>query len=165
MTPLQNDPKQHHCEAKNLKVRVPRGGARSPDPDSLRTLLQQAGLGSNFDLQNINFTSNPGRGIPAGAPTCTRVRPNRNQCITKRLSRTPYCLRCWGKYSTYHSPNVSMNTCIWAHAHADGHVHMHTRMHAHMCTQASTQACANTYTKVHLTDTFMHSHTYTNTNA
>jgi hypothetical protein len=38
MTPLQNDPQQHQREATNRSFRVPRGGKRSPDSDSVGNL-------------------------------------------------------------------------------------------------------------------------------
>jgi hypothetical protein len=51
MTPLQNDPQQHHREAKHRKYRVPRGGKRGPDSEVARRELSKSGLASHFGPQ------------------------------------------------------------------------------------------------------------------
>jgi hypothetical protein len=48
MTPLQNHPQQHQCEAENLKFRIPRGGER------FRNLRAR---GSQVGPQKCGFTA------------------------------------------------------------------------------------------------------------
>jgi hypothetical protein len=63
----------------------------------------------------------PGGGTTTGAPTWTRVRPRRNQCATKALSRTPQSLALLGEFLDPSSgpgtpPDVSGSFCstLWS---------------------------------------------------
>jgi hypothetical protein len=51
MTPLQNDPQQQQCEAKNRKCRVPHGVKRIPDSESAHGELSKSGL--DFEKNEI----------------------------------------------------------------------------------------------------------------
>jgi hypothetical protein len=90
MTPLQNDTQEHQREAKHRTCRVSRGGKRSPDPELAHRVLSKSDLASHVVPRACDFTSNFDGGTTPGTPTCSRVRPSRNQCTTEALSRTPY---------------------------------------------------------------------------
>jgi hypothetical protein len=64
ITPLQNDPQQHHREAKHINFRVSRAGTRSPDPESVRRELSKSGLASHFGQQTCGFASRGGGPLP-----------------------------------------------------------------------------------------------------
>jgi hypothetical protein len=77
MTPLQNDPQQHQCDATHRKHRVSRAGKRCPDSESVRRELSKSGLASHFRQHKCGFASNSGGGTTAGVPKWPRVRPLR----------------------------------------------------------------------------------------
>jgi hypothetical protein len=56
------DPQQHQREAKNRKCRVPRGGKRSPDSESVRRELSKSGLPSHAGPQKRDFTGDDSGG-------------------------------------------------------------------------------------------------------
>jgi hypothetical protein len=65
--------------------------------------LSKSGLASHFGPQTCDFVSNSGGGTTAGAPTCTQVRPSRNQCTAEALSKPPMANAVGG--TTDHSRN------------------------------------------------------------
>jgi hypothetical protein len=75
MTPLQDDPQQHQCEAKHRTVRVSCGPDLSPDSDSARKALQKSSLDSKFGPQTCDLTGAPKTGrfgihlLKAGGPS------------------------------------------------------------------------------------------------
>jgi hypothetical protein len=139
MTPLQNDPQQHQREAKNLEVRVPCGGKRSQDSESLRRELSKSGLASHVGPQKCDFAGRGGGPLPevltvpsgirasevggttAGAQSRTRVWPSRIQCTTEEVSRVPIASSVGGKIKRKTTPAVAARSaatrrrrgCCW----------------------------------------------------